>query len=94
VSVSFDPMSILIIMSSEMSVICVPDEVSLFEAFLDFFHYHDPDIITGYEIHASSWGYLIERGHALGSVILELMKLQYSGSNSYRCTRGIISYFT
>jgi len=27
---------------------------------------HDPDIISGFEIHKSSWGYAIERAMALG----------------------------
>ena len=33
----------------------------------------DPDMVTGYEIQLSSWGYLIERGTALGLDMLRLL---------------------
>jgi DNA polymerase zeta len=40
--------------------ICESEE-RMFEQLLDFVLDLDPDILTGYEVHSSSWGYLIER---------------------------------
>jgi DNA polymerase zeta len=37
-------------------------EVDLLTRVVDIVRYFDPDILTGYEVHNSSWGYLIERG--------------------------------
>ncbi|PWY82204.1 DNA polymerase zeta catalytic subunit [Aspergillus heteromorphus CBS 117.55] len=36
-------------------------ELDLINRVVDLVRWHDPDIITGYEVHSSSWGYLIER---------------------------------
>ena len=36
-------------------------EVDLLTRLVDIVRYYDPDILTGYEVHNSSWGYLIER---------------------------------
>jgi DNA polymerase zeta len=36
-------------------------ELELITRLVDIVRFHDPDIITGYEVHNSSWGYLIER---------------------------------
>ncbi|KXG46096.1 C4-type zinc-finger of DNA polymerase delta [Penicillium griseofulvum] len=38
-----------------------PTELDLINRFIDLVRYHDPDIITGYEVHNASWGYVIER---------------------------------
>ncbi|KAF7179775.1 hypothetical protein CNMCM7691_008825 [Aspergillus felis] len=38
-----------------------PTELDLINTLVDIVRYHDPDIITGYEVHNGSWGYLIER---------------------------------
>jgi DNA polymerase zeta len=37
------------------------DELDIFNRMVDIVRSHDPDILTGYEVHNSSWGYLIER---------------------------------
>jgi DNA polymerase zeta len=37
-------------------------EVDLLTRVVDMVRYFDPDILTGFEVHNSSWGYLIERG--------------------------------
>jgi len=37
------------------------DELDLINKIVDIVRYFDPDILTGYEVHNSSWGYLIER---------------------------------
>ncbi|KAJ5819867.1 hypothetical protein N7474_005458 [Penicillium riverlandense] len=36
-------------------------ELDLINRVVDIVRYHDPDMITGYEVHNGSWGYLIER---------------------------------
>ena len=38
-----------------------PTELDLLMKMVDIVRYYDPDILTGYEVHNSSWGYLIER---------------------------------
>ncbi|KAE8147794.1 hypothetical protein BDV25DRAFT_168860 [Aspergillus avenaceus] len=38
-----------------------PTELDLITRLVDIVRFHDPDIITGYEVHNSSWGYVIER---------------------------------
>lgn len=37
------------------------DELSMIYALEDLVRFFDPDILSGYEIHSSSWGYLIDR---------------------------------
>lgn len=37
------------------------DELDLINRIVGIVRYFDPDILTGYEVHNSSWGYLIER---------------------------------
>jgi DNA polymerase zeta len=37
------------------------DELDLINRIVDIVRYFDPDILTGYEVHNGSWGYLIER---------------------------------
>ncbi|KAH7358579.1 DNA polymerase family B [Plectosphaerella cucumerina] len=37
------------------------DELAMMVQMVDIVRAHDPDILTGYEVHGSSWGYLIER---------------------------------
>lgn len=36
-------------------------ELDLFIRMVDIVRQHDPDILTGYEVHGGSWGYMIER---------------------------------
>lgn len=38
-----------------------PTELDLINRVVDIVRFYDPDIITGYEVHNNSWGYLIER---------------------------------
>ncbi|ROT41693.1 DNA polymerase family B [Sodiomyces alkalinus F11] len=37
------------------------DELGVIVRMVEIVRTHDPDILTGYEVHGSSWGYLIER---------------------------------
>jgi DNA polymerase zeta len=47
------------------------DEESLFSMLIEKVRILDPDILLGYEIHSSSWGYLFERSSKLfGKFIL------------------------
>lgn len=36
-------------------------ELDLINRIVDIVRHHDPDILTGYEVHGGSWGYIIER---------------------------------
>lgn len=38
-----------------------PTELDLINRLVDIVRYYDPDVITGYEVHNGSWGYVIER---------------------------------
>ena len=42
-----------------------PTELDLITRIVDIVRFHDPDILTGYEVHSSSWGYLIERARKM-----------------------------
>lgn len=46
-------------------IYCVENEISLFEKLVRIIREWDPDILAGYEIQMSSWGYLIERAEVL-----------------------------
>ncbi|CAG8373414.1 unnamed protein product [Penicillium salamii] len=45
----------------KMDVEHEPSELDLINRLVDLVRYHDPDVITGYEVHNASWGYVIER---------------------------------
>lgn len=45
----------------DVTVESFPTENSMVNAFLERIDKFDPDILSGYEINASSWGYLVER---------------------------------
>lgn len=42
-------------------VIHESSELDLLNRMVEIVRAHDPDVLTGYEVHGSSWGYLIER---------------------------------
>ncbi|KAH6688853.1 DNA polymerase family B [Plectosphaerella plurivora] len=44
-----------------VEVIDESDELAMMVRMVEIVRTHDPDILTGYEVHGSSWGYLIER---------------------------------
>ncbi|ETS63148.1 hypothetical protein PaG_02928 [Moesziomyces aphidis] len=46
---------------SHLAVEVVEDELDLFNALIDLMRAFDPEILVGWEIHSSSWGYIIER---------------------------------
>lgn len=43
------------------------DEEHLFSLLIEKVRYYDPDMLIGYEVQNSSWGYLVERGAELGN---------------------------
>ena len=47
--------------STTTEVECEEDELDLLNRLVDIVRELDPDILTGYEVHNGSWGYLIER---------------------------------
>ncbi|GAK63793.1 DNA polymerase zeta catalytic subunit [Moesziomyces antarcticus] len=46
---------------SHLAVEVVEDELDLFNALIDLMRAFDPELLVGWEIHSSSWGYIIER---------------------------------
>ncbi|KAJ1028431.1 hypothetical protein NDA16_001598 [Ustilago loliicola] len=46
---------------SHLAVEVVEDELELFNTLIDLIRAFDPEIIVGWEIHSSSWGYIVER---------------------------------
>ena len=44
-----------------IQVDCESNELDLINHLVDIVRDHDPDILTGYEVHNGSWGYMIER---------------------------------
>jgi DNA polymerase elongation subunit (family B) len=44
-----------------MDITQVQQEQDLIWALVDKVRHYDPDLLVGYELHNSSWGYLIER---------------------------------
>lgn len=50
-------------------------ETELINALIDLVRELDPDILTGYEVHSNSWGYVIERaGHLNGKFVDSVIK--------------------
>jgi DNA polymerase zeta len=46
---------------SGLDVVSEDSELDLMVRMVEIVRNHDPDILTGYEVHGGSWGYLIER---------------------------------
>ncbi|CEG83153.1 Putative DNA polymerase [Rhizopus microsporus] len=58
-------------------------EEELFSILIEKVRLYDPDMLVGYEVQNSSWGYLIERGARLGiNVVDELSRVISHPSNS------------
>lgn len=51
----------------------VKTELQLIEKLIEIVHKWDPDILCGFEIEMSSWGYLIQRGYAIELNLLPLL---------------------
>ncbi|KAI8089385.1 putative DNA polymerase zeta catalytic subunit [Halteromyces radiatus] len=59
--ISLDNFDITKIGISGIDITLVAQEQDLLWALVDKVRHYDPDILVGYELHNSSWGYLIER---------------------------------
>ncbi|KAL1131908.1 hypothetical protein AAG570_011519, partial [Ranatra chinensis] len=55
----------------DCSIIQVTTELDLINELIILVRKTDPDILTGYEIEMSSWGYIVERGYKLGINLTE-----------------------
>ncbi|KAJ3155914.1 DNA polymerase zeta [Geranomyces variabilis] len=66
------------------SIDIVADEKSLVELFLTMVRGFDPDFLAGFEIHNSSWGYLIERARYAHSIdmLAELARVRPEDVNT------------
>ncbi|GAA98029.1 uncharacterized protein L969DRAFT_93351 [Mixia osmundae IAM 14324] len=51
----------------------VEDEGALIDLFIDKVQHWDPEILAGFEVHKSSWGYLVDRGNVAHG--LDLVKI-------------------
>jgi DNA polymerase zeta len=49
------------IVGNSVQIDAEDNELDLLNRMVDIVRQHDPDILTGYEVHNNSWGYLIER---------------------------------
>lgn len=50
-------------------------ELDLINRLTDIVREHDPDILSGYEVQSSSWGYVIERARMHFGYILPVLLL-------------------
>lgn len=48
-------------MPSKVDVVAEESELELMNKIVEIVRMHDPDILTGYEVHGGSWGYVVER---------------------------------
>ncbi|XP_044259688.1 DNA polymerase zeta catalytic subunit [Tribolium madens] len=61
----------------------VSTEEELLNEFVKLVQKHDPDILVGYEIEMLSWGYLLDRGQALGhSLVTSLSRVKEKHSRN------------
>lgn len=60
----------------DTKVTYVNNEADLFQSIIDLVKKHDPDIMCGYEIEKSSWGYVLERSQVLGlELVMEISRI-------------------
>lgn len=72
------------------SITAVPDEASLLLALIHLVRTWDADILAGYEVQRESWGYILDRGKALGMPLLSLLSRTPTGPPDQR--QGADSY--
>lgn len=62
-----------------------PTEIDLLTRLVDIVRCYDPDILTGYEVHNSSWGYVIERAKIKFDYDLcdDLSRVKYHASGRF-----------
>ena len=73
-------------------ILIVPNEEKLFESLIKTVGDYDPDILIGYEIQRSSWGYLCRRAANLNiNLTAQLSRMpnnaqsRFAGPNGYLC---------
>ena len=67
----------------DMKLEILMNELDLLNRLIDLTVEIDPDILTGWEVQAGSWGYLEARGQTHGSgldFLLQLLRLTYDGA--------------
>ena len=76
--------------SGKVDVEHEPTELDLMTRIVDLVRFHDPDILTGYEVHNSSWGYLIERARKIYDYDLcdELSRVKSQAHGRYYSGKG------
>jgi DNA polymerase elongation subunit (family B) len=50
---------------ADVEIVVEPDEQYMINSLVDIVRDLDPDILTGYEVHSESWGYVIERARVI-----------------------------
>lgn len=69
---------------TDLSVLHVDDEIALLEEIVKLITTWDPDMLVGYEVQMSSWGYLLERGAALGmEIVAQLSRVPEDTTSHY-----------
>lgn len=60
-------------------------EKSMISSFLEYIDLFDPDILSGYEINASSWGYLVERYNEIyeENLLARLSRSQFKSNGKF-----------
>ncbi|KAK7079689.1 error-prone translesion synthesis, partial [Halocaridina rubra] len=66
-----------------LHVLHVHDELALLNEIVSLVTSWDPDLLVGYEVQMSSWGYLLERGSALNVEIVSRLSRVPEGSSSH-----------
>lgn len=61
------------------------DELGMLKAFAGLVRGFDPDIVSGYEVHSASWGYLIDRSKLVYSFdfLAELSRVSFKSHNKF-----------
>ncbi|EJS41398.1 rev3p [Saccharomyces arboricola H-6] len=74
----------------DIPVMFYETESDMFEALTDLVLLFDPDILSGFEIHNSSWGYIIERCQKVHQfdIIKELARVKYPSKSKTSDTWG------
>lgn len=68
---------------TDLSVLHVDSEIEIFKEVIKLVTTWDPDMLVGYEVQMSSWGYLLERGTALKLEIISQLSRVPEGSSSH-----------
>lgn len=74
----------------------VDTEEQLFALLIEKIRRFDPDILAGYEVQNSSWGYLVERGAELGKYDMKCVydnKYLYVQKKRFSIIRSVIKSF-